>query len=277
MSLRGRIVLTNLDTGIAQSGQSEAPIRVPRDLQDADGTIANHTASRRQSEALGKLYLTSGLSHHALEVQRAGMCFMVSELPAPLSQCHSGPTLEATHERTNARIAQACGDVVERNVRRRNQLARDLEANVIEDNLELGPLDIPKLLLQAPCINWCTVAASHGTCERGAVMRLSSWQRAGVIISTIWIVGAPVVAWDVYTDNGQQRVETALLKCEIERLTLPPSALHPDLCTQKVQDAYARAYKWLWLKIVAIAILPVALAWTGALLSGGPVARVTNT
>ena len=98
-------------------------------------------------------------------------------------------------------------------------------------------------------------------------MTLGSWQRTGVILSVVWALGAPAFAWDVYTDYAEQRVETELLKCELEHETEPRIDLPPEVCTQKVYDAYARAHRWMWVKLIAIAILPVALAWMGPLLS----------
>lgn len=67
-------------------------------------------------------------------------------------------------------------------------------------------------------------------------------------------------------DYGQRRVEIELIKCEFERAIGLRTGLASTECEQKVQDAYARAYKLMWVKLIVIAIAPVALGWVSQLL-----------
>ena len=102
-------------------------------------------------------------------------------------------------------------------------------------------------------------------------------QQIGVIVSIVWLLTAPIFAWDVYTDYGQQRVEIALMKCELERVTGPRPTVASAECGQKVQEAYARAYKMMWVKLIVIAIAPVALGWLGPLLFRRRGSRTNNS
>ena len=91
-------------------------------------------------------------------------------------------------------------------------------------------------------------------------MTRPSWRSIGVVISIVWILGAPVFAWDVYSEYESEHAEIARLKCMLDFDKDPGARVDSSACMQTARDEHSRRIGLMWRKIMFISIVPVAFA-----------------
>ena len=89
-----------------------------------------------------------------------------------------------------------------------------------------------------------------------------------MVISVVWMLGASVFAWDIYSEYEAEHAEIARLKCMLDFDRNPGATLEASTCAQSARDEHSRRLRLMWRKIIFISIVPVAFAWTGAVVAG---------
>ena len=93
--------------------------------------------------------------------------------------------------------------------------------------------------------------------------KLNMWQRLGVVVSLLWIVGAGT--WQRNSDQQLANVLsfTTYDDCKNKPLPQPTSGVESviDQCATDVQEAHDYVMADSWEHVASFALLPVLLGW----------------
>ena len=91
-------------------------------------------------------------------------------------------------------------------------------------------------------------------------MTRASWRSIGGSYQLCGYLGAPVFAWDVYSEYELERAEIARLKCMLDFDRDPGARVDSSACMQTARDEHSRRIGLMWRKIMFISIVPFAFA-----------------
>src|SRR5438045_8831799 len=77
-------------------------------------------------------------------------------------------------------------------------------------------------------------------------MTRPSWRSIGAVVSILWVLGAPVFAWDVYSEYESEHAEIARLKCMLDFDQNPGARMDSSACMQTAREQHSRRICLAW-------------------------------
>lgn len=92
--------------------------------------------------------------------------------------------------------------------------------------------------------------------------RLNMWQRLGIVLSVLWVLGAGAYQWRKTARAGSEYALASVHLCE--RLAKPGA---PANCWDEWMPSYKLITEYVWWEMAARAFIPLILAWLFAYLT----------
>ncbi len=91
------------------------------------------------------------------------------------------------------------------------------------------------------------------------MFKLNGWQRLGVILSIVWLLGSGIYINRLVTDSGMKSMVLVLNLCLDSSAS--SGGQNTPSCTQKADDVYQDAVKNRYRDIAALTLIPLPIFW----------------